>query len=72
MQSRCPHVDAEDPERCPMKCVFGQCARPQHKLIEDFSLFAQGMPNADDVVKDECLYCEVFLKSCAPKSATQS
>ena len=61
MRSRCAH--AQVPELCPIKCVFGQCRRPQHKLMEDFGLCAQGLGDCDDVVKEECLYCEVFLKA---------
>ena len=65
MQSRCAHPQV--PERCPVKCVFGQCHRPQHRLIEDFSLFVEAV-EWDDAVKDECLYCEVFLKSRAKRA----
>lgn len=66
MQSRCAHPQV--PERCPVKCVFGQCQRPQRVLVEDFSLHACAMGDCADAVKDECLFCEVFLKTAAKRA----
>lgn len=66
MKGRCAHALA--PERCPVKCVFGQCHKPQRRLIDDFALFAGLVGECEDAVKDECLYCEVYLKSSAART----
>lgn len=66
MQSRCAHAQA--PERCPTKCVFGQCHRPQRRLVEDFTLMACVMGDCEDAIKDECLFCEVYLKTAAKRA----
>lgn len=66
MQSRCAHAKVR--ERCPVNCVFGHCDRPQHKLMDDFAFYAFGLDDCDDAVKEECLYCEVFLKVAAKRA----
>lgn len=54
-----------------MKCAFATCQNPQHKLIEDFALYANGLTLEDEAIKDECMYCEFFLKACARHAKTQ-
>lgn len=67
MQGRCPH--APRGERCPVKCVVGICQRPARKHIRDFALYAGGLADAESVVKEECLYCETYLRSSARRQA---
>lgn len=66
MQSRCAHPQV--PEQCPVKCIFGQCHKPQRKLVEDFSLHATFSGTFDEVVKEECFFCEVFLRAASKQA----
>lgn len=60
MQADCPHA-TEILDRCPAKCAFATCDRPNHQLTTDPELVFSIGPDRDAVIKDSCLYCEFFL-----------
>lgn len=60
MQERCPHA-ADPDEKCPARCSYGQCARPQNAVPKDTLLFLEPNIDRSASMKEQCLYCEFFL-----------
>lgn len=60
MQSECPHA-TQLLDRCPTKCAFAACDRPNNKLTIDPELIFSVGPDREAPIKDGCLYCEFFL-----------
>jgi hypothetical protein len=62
MQSTClHHTDFQD--RCPTKCAFTKCDRPQHALTTDPELIFDTNVDREDAIKEACLFCEFYLKN---------
>ncbi len=61
MQAECPHPN-ELADRCPTKCAFAQCGRPNHELTVDPELIFDPSIDREAAIRDECLYCAFFLR----------
>ena len=56
----CPHPN-EFNDRCPAKCRFADCQRPQRAHAADPSVLFDATVDRSHAVKDVCLYCELFI-----------
>lgn len=56
----CPHPN-EFKDRCPNKCAFANCDRPQRELVDDFELLFDPTVERGWAAKDVCLHCAFFL-----------
>lgn len=59
MQSRCPHDVPTD--KCPSKCAFAACDRPQHELTSDPMLVFEPTTDRSAAIKEVCGFCAFFL-----------
>lgn len=62
MQADCPH-SAVIGDRCPTKCAFATCDRPDHKLTTDPELIFDPTIDRAASIKEGCQFCEFFLKN---------
>lgn len=57
----CPHPN-ELKDRCPTKCAFSRCDRPQHVLTTDPELVFSPSVDREAAIKEECIMCGFFLE----------
>jgi hypothetical protein len=62
MQANCPHPQ-ELFDRCPTKCAFANCQKPNHVLTNDPEMVFDTTVDRDGVIREICLFCEFFLKN---------
>lgn len=62
MQAECPHPN-ELKDRCPSKCMFAKCDRPQHETTTDPELIFNVTIDRAYAIKEECLSCGFFLRN---------
>ena len=56
----CAHPN-EFMDRCPTKCAFARCDRPQHVPTFDSALIFDDAVDHSHAIKEECLHCEFFI-----------
>ena len=62
MQATCPH--AVDPtEKCPAECFYGKCGRDTNHATSDPDLVWNLHVDRSVAAKQQCVYCEFFLKN---------
>jgi hypothetical protein len=59
MMSTCPHVNPE--EKCPSRCSFAQCDRPDHEVTGDPALIFDATVDRGPAMKEQCTYCAFYL-----------
>jgi hypothetical protein len=57
----CAHPN-EFKDRCPTKCAFTFCERPQHEDTHDPALLFDPTVDREAAIKDVCLHCAFFLR----------
>ena len=62
MQAECPH-SAKFFDRCPTKCAFATCAKPDHEVTTDAELIFKVNIDREVAIKEECLLCAFFLRN---------
>jgi hypothetical protein len=65
MQAECMHFTSFK-DNCPSKCAFAACDRPTNKATSDPELIFDPTVDRTAAIKDNCHFCEFFLKN-APR-----
>lgn len=61
MMSTCPHNNPG--ERCPARCAYATCDRPSHVASGDPMLVFDADVDRGAAIKEQCTFCEFFLKN---------
>ena len=69
MQAECMHFTTFQ-DNCPSKCAFAACHRPTAKTSSDPDLIFDPSVDRTVVIKDNCTWCEFFLKN-GPRVSTE-
>jgi hypothetical protein len=61
MMASCPHYNPE--EKCPSRCAFAACERPTNVASSDPALIFDPTVDRSVAVREQCTWCEFFLKN---------